>query len=65
MTPPYEPHEWVDDDGSGEVGTLVSAERMNHIEQGIANAGGTAVFEQMEEPVTDEIGAIWIRQEPI
>lgn len=31
----YDPFPWVDDDGSDTTGTVVSAERMNHIEQGI------------------------------
>lgn len=36
--PIYTPNGWVDDDGSGTVGTTVTADRMNHIEQGIADA---------------------------
>lgn len=34
----YTPFTWVDDDGSGTVGTIFSATRMNQIEQGIATA---------------------------
>lgn len=34
----YDPEEWVDDDGSGTVGTVFNASRMNHIEQGIVLA---------------------------
>jgi hypothetical protein len=34
----YVPFEWVDDDpATGTVGTIYDAERMNHIEQGIAS----------------------------
>lgn len=33
----YLPYLWVDDDGSGVTGTTVSAERMNQIEEGIAD----------------------------
>jgi hypothetical protein len=35
---PYTPETWVDDDGSGTVGTLVTADRMNNIEGGIDDA---------------------------
>jgi hypothetical protein len=34
----YSPLTWVDDDGSGTVGTAVTAARMNNIEQGIEDA---------------------------
>ena len=35
----YDKQVWIDDDGTLTVGTLVTAERMNHIEQGIEDAG--------------------------
>jgi hypothetical protein len=38
MPSPYAPETWVDDDGSGTVGTEFTAARMNNIEQGILNA---------------------------
>lgn len=34
----YNPETWVDDDGTGTTGTSVTADRMNNIEQGVANA---------------------------
>lgn len=34
----YVPETWVDDDGTGTTGTSVTADRMNNIEQGVANA---------------------------
>lgn len=37
----YDKQAWVDDDGSGETGTPVTADRMNHIEDGIANVEAT------------------------
>jgi hypothetical protein len=36
--PIYTPNGWVDDDGSGTVGTVVTAARMNGIEQAVADA---------------------------
>lgn len=41
----YNPETWVDDDGSGTVGTVFNAARMNHIEQAInvAMPAGTIV----------------------
>lgn len=36
---PYVPTVWVDDDGSGAVGTVFNAARMNKIEQGVKGAG--------------------------
>lgn len=37
MPSDYDKYTWVDDDGSGSTGTPVSAERMNQIEEGIAD----------------------------
>lgn len=34
----YDATTWVDDDGSGTVGTIVTAARMNHIEAGVRDA---------------------------
>src|SRR5687768_17072877 len=34
----YTPETWVDDDGSGSVGTAITAARMNNIESGIDDA---------------------------
>lgn len=38
MSPLYDNFLWVDDDGTDTVGTVASAERMNHIEAGIRTA---------------------------
>ena len=38
----YDKQVWIDDDGTLTVGTLVTADRMNHIEQGIEDASETA-----------------------
>ena len=38
----YDKQVWIDDDGTLTVGTLVTADRMNHIEQGIEDASDTA-----------------------
>ena len=37
----YDKQTWVDDDGTLTVGTMVTADRMNHIEQGVADAGSS------------------------
>ena len=38
----YDKQVWIDDDGTLTVGTLVTADRMNHIEQGIEDASDAA-----------------------
>lgn len=56
----YNPTPWVDEDGSGN-GTVVTAARMNNIEQGVADAARQRLFEQPDAPVPDpEVGAVWI-----
>ena len=55
----YDKQVWIDDDGTLTVGTLVTAERMNHIEQGIDDAGsGVAqpvVWRNAWEPTVDYV----------
>lgn len=46
----YELNIWVDDDGSGTTGTPVTADRMNHIEEGIADVEATPGPEGPEGP---------------
>jgi hypothetical protein len=56
---PYTPETWVDDDGSGTVGTLVTAARMNNIEDGIDAA--TDVTDLFPDPASlaDSQGLAW------
>lgn len=69
----YEPQVWAD---GAEGGTPLSAERLNHIEEGVATAGGTASWGQVsnrpstfapaahQHPASDVTGTLSAAQVP-
>lgn len=56
---PYTPTTWVDDDGSGTVGTAVTATRMNNIETGVDTAhDDIATLQSGKQDVDADLTAI-------